>query len=797
MNIQEKTLISVDKKDVADGVLVIPEGVEHITAREANKDYIDKIILPESMVDLRMQSEYIHYENVVGDPSNYMKYDGVFEECYAKSIVLSPHTKEIGENCFKNSELEHIDIPDEVTVIGSEAFSGSSIVSISIPKVKKIENNAFTGCYKLISIILPDELEDIPSGYTKYLGGDYTLDNIWNAHSFKGAFEGCRLLENISLPANLNKIDTACFKKCTSLKQIDIPEKVTEIGKNAFEGCESLKKVIIPKSVKNVGEELFKDCTSLEYVNIPNEELANLGKMVNYTSVAYDENAGVVLEKKEKVNKDNKYIPAQYLAQLIEGKSIKQFLENSDFRAFNSNIENIKSLMENNNASNEEQFDFFKFAASFGCFSKEQFLDKNGVPTEATIGQKASALFAQLIKNEGFQFGDFHGLFDSLSMRTKANQHFIKFLTPQGKDFGNLNLLLDMEHEHPGIFAKVMANFDEVEKYRIRVDDNGKNKTVPWNEAIMAYYYSEKYQGINEENRDIALEYSSHGMEQKIFNKAVDLRHQAKEQNIPEHILGKELKEKTILQQIEELQSRTEEQLMDAKTIVDELYKKSFTYEWLSKNDAKNGIMGIYTSCCANLKSSFYGKHIAENTIIAKDVQNLIVRNNEGRIVAKGTIYVNEENGYAVFNDFEINEQFKANQVDTEEDYEYGGLYTGDDKTEEELTESDLKKRKDRDMIFGALMRGMNAFIEEYDKQHPDKPMIQVNVGMGYNRLKRNVKEFCEVATENLTVPAEYCFEDAAYKQYVLYVNEIAKEKIEKEAEQNKKETIEIDKEER
>ena len=88
-------------------------------------------------------------------------------------------------------------------------------------------------------------------------------------------------------------------------------------------------------------------------------------------------------------------------------------------------------------------------------------------------------------------------------------------------------------------------------------------------------------------------------------------------------------------------------------------------------------------------------------------------------------------------------------------------------------------------MIFGALIRGMNAFVEEYDKQHPDKPMMQINVGMGYNRLKRNVKEFCEVATENLTVPAEYCFRDAEYKQYVLYSKEIKKEEIEEEKREN------------
>ena len=70
----------------------------------------------------------------------------------------------------------------------------------------------------------------------------------------------------------------------------------------------------------------------------------------------------------------------------------------------------------------------------------------------------------------------------------------------------------------------------------------------------------------------------------------------------------------------------------------------------------------------------------------------------------------------------------------------------------------------------------MDAFIEEYDKQHPGNPIKQINVGMGYNRLKRNVEQF-EEATELLTVPAEYSFEDAAKQQFVLYKREEQKDK--------------------
>ena len=74
-------------------------------------------------------------------------------------------------------------------------------------------------------------------------------------------------------------------------------------------------------------------------------------------------------------------------------------------------------------------------------------------------------------------------------------------------------------------------------------------------------------------------------------------------------------------------------------------------------------------------------------------------------------------------------------------------------------------------MIFEAFQRGLGAFVEEYDRQNPERPLQQINIGMGYNRLKRQVERF-KRATSNLTVPAEYRFQDASIEQYILYQRE-------------------------
>lgn len=234
------------------------------------------------------------------------------------------------------------------------------------------------------------------------------------------------------------------------------------------------------------------------------------------------------------------------------------------------------------------------------------------------------------------------------------------------------------------------------------------------------------------------------------------LRQKAKRNDIPEHILEKPIKEETILESIHRIKNQTGEELANGKQMIEELYEKQFTYEWLSKNDPHNSIMGLFVSCCGTITSGAYGKDIAKASIIAPDVQNLVVRDSKGNIISKGTMYVNKKEGYAVINDFEINEKYKKHEADS-------GYY--------DVEETDPEEH-DREMIFKAFQRGLKAFIQEYDTQNPKNPLTQINVGMGYNRLKRQVERF-KKETSKLTVPSEYQFEDAMDEdQYILYQRE-------------------------
>lgn len=368
-----------------------------------------------------------------------------------------------------------------------------------------------------------------------------------------------------------------------------------------------------------------------------------------------------------------------------------------------------------------------------------------------------------------WHYGNYHEKFDALPVEDGCiSQEFLKFITEMDgqKDFKNIELLFRLEREYPGIMVKTMSDFHKAKSFKKTLDENGEPIVLSWEETLKKFYVSEKYKGVTMQNADIAELYEQRGLSQEAFDETRKLRSKQIADNISPHILGKKLEENTILESIEEIKNRTAEEIINGKEMVDELWDKQFTYEWLDKYNPHNPIIGLDCSCCATIISKYYGKEIAKKSMIAPDVQNLVIRDAKGKIISKGTMYMNKEKGYAVFNDFELNKEYRKHEVKKAVE-PYGGRYTVDPESKDE---------QQRDLIFKAYQRGIKAFIEEYDKQNPENPLQQVNVGMGYNRLKRQVEQF-KKASQNLTVPADYSFQDAKEEQYILYKREETKEK--------------------
>lgn len=551
------------------------------------------------------------------------------------------------------------------------------------------------------------------------------------------------------------------FAGCVGLEKIIIHSGVTKFGKHCFDGCH-FKFAYTDKKTKNIvlSQQLPQDVE--EFENHINLEILN--------SAFDDFNYGIILNKEDlskmlslaNILKKHKFsLPCIFAEVLIKNENAVEFFNNFDFRFLKTEIPNLKEMLQNQ--PDEEKLNFYAFATVLGCFSNKKFKNKDGIETDVLLAQKASPVLAQILKSGLLSVGEFNELFDTLHYNESPNQDFLKFIGNQdGKGkFKNLELVLNLNKIYPYMFVKAMTKFDKVMLNRKSFDKDGKPCTISWEQALLNLYTKERYPSVEPKDIDLANTFSDYSIEFKVLKEAIEIRDRARAKNVPAHILGKPLKEESILDNIERIKKQTEQVLTENKELIDDLIAKKFTFEMLDKNSPINFIAGLSASCCATLMSVYYGKQLSIDGIEKFDVQNLIVNDSKGKMIGKGIMYVNKADGYIVINDFEINEKYKKHENKRVNNFGTGYYNVKPDSPEE----------KDRDLIFNAFMRGIKAFVQEYDKQNPDNPIKQVNVGWGFNRLKRQCKMF-KKETKNLKVPYEYGFRDAEKDQRILYKRE-------------------------
>ena len=136
--------------------------------------------------------------------------------------------------------------------------------------VTKISPCAFSDCYQLKSIILPDTITTI--GSTAF-SNCHQLRSIILPNTITSigsmAFSGCHQLRSIILPDTITSIGRMAFSDCHQLRSVILPDTITTIGSMAFSGCANLKSINIPKSLKKVKAFAFSDCDQLQLPTFP------------------------------------------------------------------------------------------------------------------------------------------------------------------------------------------------------------------------------------------------------------------------------------------------------------------------------------------------------------------------------------------------------------------------------------------------------------------------------------------------------------------------------------------------
>lgn len=686
-------------------------------------DKLKTILIPSSIITINNSAfensglEDICFDNKDGLLTNIE--EKAFYNCKnLKSIEIPGSVEIIGKNVFGNSGLENIklnegikkidycafseckdlkkiEMPNSITRVQERAFYNSALEKIKLSEnIGIIETFCFAYCKNLKEIKIPASTYVVEEGAFMNSGLRKVEFNDNMCDINKYAFYNCKDLENIILSNNVEKIKYKAFAN-TGLKSVTLNDGLKVIGEGTFENCTKLKQIEIPSSVKEIGNNAFKNCNfnylyKIEngnwilsenkiYIKDVNNEY-NLNELDDfYTSILTMKNYKKIFDKLCKFKKNNIIVTNECINNSILFNAL--FLkENTDF---------YKKLFKKMNFDKEEKSEilsFTKFLYSLGAFEDDKITRQkacNFIENEIDKGtlnkKKISDIFSE-------------------SILVDYKKEWADFLL----DKKNFCELINDENEH--FISDIYNNFDEIKEFNRSNKGSQRYLRITVNVCERFFKFG-NFAGVNETNEDIAMLLKSFTRKQESFDAASEIRTKylklKKENKISDNILKENLKEKDVFESIENIKERITSDTKETLNQLNELSNKKFTYEFLSKYDPKNFVLGKYCSCCAHIEAAGYG--VMKASIISQNCQNLVIKDKSGNIIAKSTLYVNRKQGYGVFNNVEINEN--------------------------------IISKEDKEMIYKKYKQAIYDFVQRYNEENEIK-LTQINVGMGRNDLE-------------------------------------------------------------
>lgn len=171
-----------------------------------------------------------------------------FGVCDGLNGITIPSTvKHIGKSAFYSAfrPTATVTINDAAATIGNSAFYYSNMKKIELGnRVTFIDNEAFSSCTNLDSVIVPSSVQ--------YIG------RMAFCYNYSGS------IKKIRLPEGLDTIRFQTFFGCTGLEEINIPSSVVYIDSAAFHECWELTKLTLPAGLTHIADYAFFQCRNID-----------------------------------------------------------------------------------------------------------------------------------------------------------------------------------------------------------------------------------------------------------------------------------------------------------------------------------------------------------------------------------------------------------------------------------------------------------------------------------------------------------------------------------------------------
>ena len=594
-------------------------------------------------------------------------------------MVKDNSKKRAGGKINKKNNIQNTEyrVPTDQKINGASEFEGCSNLEKLIlhPGIISISNNAFNEIgFKYIYrfkngeiVFTKNKLEDEDAESIEYEIELNRIEGIAMRLNYDDIAQGRIKKETVELLyyMNENNYNRYSFTYEEYRKLIDL----SEIG---FLNDKSID--LLKVAIKNKTKFL------LQYMEI----IHCLSNQVILERFEFNEETCSIL--RSMIEKDFK-MPYKQIMRLINNNQLKIFLENGRFDIYYEYIPDDLDLHEH------EERGLINFANNLGCFSKEKIKDENGNETEELLAEKACKFLSEIINRKDIKLMDFC----YMQLDLEPDQKFLDFISKKDNNktnstYYNLELLISAQSKYPCIFAIFMEKFNELQKEIVNLSED----------FIEDLYKNNPFLGTNDDNRELAKEIynltgadyrddTSNYFDYTYFANMSDAIRCAKTHKMPSHLAGVALHEgKTILDDITELKQQVSQiinTMLPNDRSLTMITGNICLFEWLSRYDKENYVLPYMLT----KRSSYYDPYYVRNP----EFQNLVIKNCFGIIIARAVLYLNKEKQYAVVRQYD--DVYKESKYD-----------------------------KYREIIYDALKKGLNCFIENYNKQNPNNPLNNV-----------------------------------------------------------------------